>query len=117
LHPISVYLSPEPLNLDWYTANCFIVVFLKFYTLQFIVAVSAIRLRFKALNVPLNQLLTNEKAKFSVLKTSDVLAASKLFHDLCDLIVLFNEIFTFHAIFIFLNSLVSLRRVWVFAAC
>jgi hypothetical protein len=75
-----------------------------FYTLQFVVASSTLKHRFKDLSQSLRSLIMQRKLVCSSVK---VFESSNLFHDLCSVVALFNEVFSFHTILMFMNILVS----------
>lgn len=91
-------------------SNLYINVYRTFFAAQFILACLTVKKRFECLN---NQLKTSLKSRALDLKT---IAANRLIHlelrrvifQLCDIIEVINETFTFHIIFIFTIFLVSL---------
>lgn len=73
-----------------------------FYVTQFILATQAIQSRFNILS----EFVTSGH-KLTSTSTSYTYAFSQIFQRLCDGIVVINETFTSHLIFILLNALVS----------
>lgn len=85
----------------------YIHIFMNFYTFQFIVVNSAIWLRFKALNSKFKTKFPRQNVKIVAAKNFDLVQASNYFHNLCDGIEIINNTFTFHAVFIFMQLMVS----------
>lgn len=71
------------------------------YVVQFILALSTLRMRFRKLNKSV------EIMKFDIGGKEAVLI-SRLYHKLCDIAEILNETFTFHFIAIFANLLVRM---------
>lgn len=78
-----------------------------FYIAQFVLACSAMQLRFKELNNNLNFSFSVTEIKIVASKNYDLFKVGKLFHDLCDGIEILNQTFTFHLIAILMNTMVS----------
>lgn len=85
----------------------YIHIFMSFYTFQFIIASSSIRLRFQLLNARFKSETSWGNVKIVAPKNFDLVEASNYFHHLCDGIETFNQTFTFHTVCIFMQLMVS----------
>lgn len=77
------------------------------YIVQFILASSTLRVRFKRLNTSL------ELMKFDIVG-KEATSIAQLYHKLCDLAEILNQTFTFHFIAIFANLLVRTSSIFYF---
>ena len=90
--------------LSWSLCSAFLDIIKITFVLQFVFAVSTIRVRFKHLN---KYLRTKRRSDTSLMTTNLILfKVTTVYHKLCDSIEVLNNTFTFHFVFILLNALV-----------
>lgn len=107
--PVSFLLGfySGPLTFYFVASHIYMHFFPGFYTLQFTVACSAIFMRFQTLNEHLKSSIYIISSNNLAIQISKARATANLFHDYSYLISIINQTFTFNAILVSINSMVS----------
>ena len=109
--PFVIYLFGHEVPLSW--ALCFFTAVLNlhkvFYVLQLVLFAWLIETRFHSLNEYLSGKHFWGVYKVPPMKRFPIFQLSVIYHNLCDIIEVVNEAFTFHMMLQFLNILVRLN--------